>query len=228
MSTQEALVLILTRNAFYKRMHYLALATFGLAVLLIAMLTAMLIFLYQNPTQPLYFATDEVGRLITIVPVNMPNMSRDDTIAWAKEAAEATFSYDYINFRSQLQNAQKYFTNYGWSKYMSALTAANNLTALNQRKMLVKAQVVDQPTILQEGLIAGSYAWKVKMPMLMTYYLPPYDDKSKFSNPLEVTVIVKRLPVLQGYKGLGIVQIIGSVATAPINQPQQISSTPTG
>jgi hypothetical protein len=66
--------------------------------------------------------------------------------------------------------------------------------------------------------------------MLITYLLPPYDDKSSFSNPLQVEMIVQRQPVLQGYKGLGVLQIVGSIATAAPtpSQSQQISSTPTG
>lgn len=228
MEKKDALVLVFSRNSFYKGLHYLALSAFALSLFAIGLLVWALVFLIENPTHPLYFATDDVGRLVQVVPVNVPNMSTEDVTQWTIDAAEAAFSYDYINYRSQLQSAQKYFTNYGWTKYMDAIKSSNNLVGITQRKMIALAQVVDQPKILAQGILAGAYAWKFEMPMLVTYLLPPYDAKSTFSNPLVVTMIVQRQPVLEGYKGLGVVQIIGAIATTPATQPQEISGTPTG
>jgi intracellular multiplication protein IcmL len=228
MDRQDALIAVITRNAFYQRLHYLALTTLALAILMIGILISVLVYMYKNPSEPVYFATDEIGRLIEIVPTSSPNMTSDDVINWTVEAVESALSYDYVNYHAQLQNAQKYFTSYGWSNYMSALKSSNNLLALTQRKMVVVAKVVDKPTIVKEGLLSGSYAWKMDIPILMTYFMPPYDDKSKITNPIEMTILVQRQSVLQSYKGLGVVQLIGSIATAPLTQPQGISTTPTG
>jgi intracellular multiplication protein IcmL len=213
MEKKDALVMVLERNIFYKRLHYLVLAALALSIMVIGILTWIVLFLLSNPSHPLYFATDHVGRLVHIVPVNIPNMKNEDVMAWSIEAVQSAYSYDYINYRAQLQNAQKYFTNYGWSKYMSALSASNNLLALTQRKMIVLANVVGTPKILTEGRLSGAYAWKIQMPVLVTYFYPPYDDKSQFSNALQVNLIVQRQLALQGYKGLGIVQLIGSIAS---------------
>lgn len=227
MADQDALVVVLARNAFYKRLHYLALAVFLWCIVVLAMLSWAVLYLVRNPTHPLYFATDDVGRLIEIIPVATPNMTKEDVIKWSIDAVEATYSYDYINYRAQLQEAQKYFTNYGWTQYINALRASNNLVALTQRKMVALAQVVGQPKVLVEGLLSGAYAWKFQMPVLVTYLYPPYDDKSRFTNPLEVTVIVQRQPPLEGYKGLGILQMIGTFVASSSNQPQEISGTQT-
>lgn len=227
MEDKDALVVIFSRNAFYKRIHYLALAAFGLCIFVIFFLIWSCFYLLRNPTHPLFFATDNVGRLIKIVPINTPNMSTDDVTQWTIDAVQNAFSYDFINYRAQLQGAQRYFTTYGWGKYISALTASNNIVALTQRKIIAIAQVVDKPKILAQGILGGAYAWKFQMPILVTYYLPPYDDKSKFSNPLQVTVIVQRESVLQGYRGLGIVQLISNIASQA-TQPQEISGTETG
>ena len=227
MNANNALVLIFSRNAFYKRLHYLALAAFGLTLIAIAVLLALLVFLLRNPTHPLYFATDTVGRLIDIIPVDQPNMTTDEAMAWVVNAVEATYSYDYLHYRDQLQDAQKYYTNYGWSNYVRALTASNNLVALTERKMIVTAKVVEQPKVLAQGILAGAYAWRLQMPVLVSYSLPPYDEKSKFFNALDVVMIVQRQQALQGYKGLGIVQIVGTIAEGT-SQPQEISGTSTG
>ncbi len=189
----------------------------AICLVFVAILVWMLTYVINNPTKPLYFATDNVGRLIQTVPVSQPNMTTADVMNWTIQAVQNAYSYDYVNYQQELQDAQKYFTNYGWTSYMSALSASNNLNALKQRKMIINARVVGQPKILAQGILSGAYAWKFQMPMLVTYNVPPYDNQSQFSNPLEVTVIVQRQEILKGYNGLGILQMIGKFgAQTPI------------
>lgn len=229
----DALVMISLRNAFYQRKFYFVFFIFLLAVIVIGFLTSVLIYLVKNPTRPLYFVTDEVSRLIQDVPKNVPNMSTNDVASWVSEAVETAFSYDFVNYRLQLQNAQKYFTDYGWQQYMKGLTQSNNLLALKQRKLVGIANVVESPKLLVEGGLGGAYAWKFEIPVLMTYLIPPFDDKSKFQNPLLVTVVVQRQSILTSYKGLGIVQMIANLAiTAPSQNlnaaPPEAGPTPGG
>lgn len=228
MITNDPIELIVERNQFYRRMYLLALGVFGLSIGVLAALVWVLVYVVKNPTEPIYFATDEVGRLIKVQPVSQPNMSNDDVTRWAINVAQAAFSYDYVNYRAQLQGAQKYFTNYGWTQYMKALVSNNNLVALTKRSMIFSATVVDKPKIVAQGLLGGAYAWKFQMPMLVTYWLPPYNDKSRFANALEVTLIVQRQSILQSDHGLGVLQIIGNMAVTPQTPQQSISASPTG
>lgn len=207
-----ALKLIFERNSFFRRQYFLALACFGLSVMVIVVLGFVLIYLQGNPTRPVYFATDKVGKLIRIVPVSQPGMTTEDAMAWAEKVVEKSYAYDYVNYRTQLQEAQRYFTSYGWRNYMSALKASNNLVALTERKWVVTANVVDKPKLLTQGILAGAYAWKFEMPLLVTNWAPPYNEASKFTNPLIVTVIVQRQPILQSVDGLGVVQMVGRLA----------------
>ena len=168
-----------------------------------------------------------MSRLIHIVPVQQQNMTIQDLFAWAIEAVQSVRSYDYMNYRSQLQNAQKYFTAYGWQTYREAFNAANNLPGVIADKSIILAKVVGQPKIIVEGPLSGAYAWKLQVPVLVTTWKPPYDDNSKFSNALIDTIIIQRQPILQSYKGLGIVQLYEQAAASAPNQPQEISGTST-
>ena len=228
MNANDALIAVFTRNAFYKRLHALVLGMLALMILVDGILLFVLIYLAQNPTKPLYFATDSVGRLIHIAQVDKPNMTREEMNAWVIEAVQSAYSYDYLNYRAQLQGTQKYFTNYGWSKYMAALQASNNLKGVIERKWIGLARVVDQPKLVTEGMLGGSYAWKFKINMLVTYLRPPqYDINTARVDPIELTVLVQRQPVLQSFRGVGIVQLVGSLMTSDTyNQTQQISDRP--
>lgn len=223
-ANDDVLMMIYQRNAFYKKKYHTALAVYFLSLVMIVILVGMLIFLHRHPPHPLYFVTDDVSRIIQEVPLQSPNMTTQQVSDWAVNAVETAYSYDFVNFRGQLQRAQRYFTDYGWRSYMKGLTASNNLLSLDKYKYVQIAKVVDKPRLVIEGILGGAYAWKFEMPMLVTYMQPPYDEKSKFQNPLLVTVVVQRQKILESYQGLGIVQMIGDLVITP-SATQTLSPT---
>lgn len=220
MDANDGLVLVFLKNAFYKRLHFLALGALGLNILVIAMLFFILMYLLQNPDKPLYFAADDVGRLIQITPVSTPNMSESDVAAWAVEAVQSAYSFDYLNYHQQLQETEKYFITdpkygrkYGWNSFLDALTLSGNMRGVITRKQIALAQVIGQPKLKGQGTLAGAFAWKYEMPLLVTYSMPPYDGSNQFQNALVVNVTIIRVPVLEGYKGLGILQFLATLPT---------------
>ncbi|MES2218103.1 MAG: DotI/IcmL/TraM family protein [Pseudomonadota bacterium] len=224
----DPLVMVNIRNKFYRQKFHIMLAVFLFGLIAIAILTTMLVYIVKHPPRPLYFATDDAGRFIMDLPLQQPNMPVADVAAWVVNGVQAAYSYDFMNFHSQLQDAQKYFTDYGWRAYMKGLDASNNLLALNTRKQVAIARVVGQPKLLIEGPVgkAKIYGWKFQMQLLVTYLMPPgYDDKNKFSNPLIVTVIVERQNILSSYNGLGIVQMVAELAQT--TTPQALPAAPT-
>lgn len=227
MADEHALKVIFERNAFYRRMYLLALATYAVALTVIISLVCVLYYLLNHPVEPLYFATDPVGRLINVIPITRPNMSKEDVEKWTVKAVEKANTYDYVNYRQQLQEAQGYFTNFGWRKYMQALKASNNLVGITERKLIYEAKVIGYPKLITQGNMRTGirqYAWKFEIPMLVSFWDPPY-DKPRYQSAQTVSVIVQRQPILQSRDGLGIVQMIVTAAATQSTQ-QQISNTP--
>ncbi len=216
--TKNALTMIFLRQDFYHQQLRMILGAVLLNLILILVLSGMLVYFIKHPVHPIYFATDKVGRLMVEPPLNRPNMSFGEVSTWTVNAVQAAYSYDFMNYRSQLQNAQKYFTDYGWRQYMKGLQSSGNLLALNDHKMIVIAKAVAPPRLLIQGILGGHYAWKFEIPVLVNYYEPPYDDKTKFSNALLVTVVVERQKLLESDHGLGIVQIIAALAVGAPSQ----------
>lgn len=219
--TNNALTLIFLRQAFYLQQLRLTLGAVLLNLLLILVLLGMMVYFVKHPVRPVYFSTDKIGRLMVEPPLNEPNMALNDVSAWAVNAVQTAYSYDFMNYRSQLQNSQKYFTDFGWRQYMKGLQQSNNLLALIEHKMIVVAKVVSPPKLLIQGILGNRYAWKFSMPMLVTYYESPYDDKKKFSNPLLVTMVIERQKLSESDHGLGIVQIIATLAMG--TDPQEMN-----
>lgn len=219
----EALEKIILRNQFYRRQFYLALSTFLFSLVLFFCLFWMMLSLLKNPVRPVYFAVDSIGRLIDEVPLDKPNMSLDSVKDWVGHAIEEAYSYDFVNYRDQLQNAQRSFTDFGWRSYMTALRNNNSITAVSLNKYVFKSRVVDRPKLIAEGILGKTYAWKFQVPVLVTYWKPPYSDRDKFFNPLNFVVLVQRRPTLQGDHGLGILQIYADFATVA---PQELQDKP--
>ncbi len=208
-TSEDALTLIQLRNQFYKRKYHFAFGIYLLCLVAIVILISLLVYLTRNPTRPLYFATDSVGRIMQDIPVTVPGMTTDVVAAWTVDAIEAAYSYNFVNYRSQLQNAQKYFTEYGWRNYMAGLKASNNLLAVTERRMIFVAKAVGKPKLLNEGVLGGAYSWKFQVPLLVNFLEAPY-DKPTFSNAYVVTVVVQRQKLLLSYKGLAIIQMIAA------------------
>lgn len=208
-TNEDAVVLVQLRNQFYKNKYRIALAIYSLCLIAIVMLISLLVYVTRNPTRPLYFLTDSVGRLMPEVPVTVPGMTNEAAAAWAVQAIEAAYSYNYVNYRAQLQDAQKYFTEYGWRNYMTGLTASNNLLAVTERKMIFIAKAVGPPKLLNEGVLGGAYSWRFQVPLLVNFLEAPY-DKPTFSNAYSVSVVIQRQKFQQSYKGLAIIQMIAA------------------
>lgn len=224
LTNEDVISAVIMRNDFYRRKMHFAFGVFVLSIVVISILAGMLLYIFNNPPRPLYFVADDVGRLIQDVPIDRPNMSNDAAAAWLVEAVEAAYSYDFVNYHAQLQTAEKYFTDYGWREYMRGLQTSNNLVALTDRQYVIVAKAVQAPKLITHGKVGPAYAWKFQVPVLVTVYFPPYDEKSKYQNPLLVTAIVQRQNLLQSYQGLGIYQLVGDLLLSPqtqnLNTPQ--------
>ncbi len=203
---QDAVETVTMRNLFYKdgaRKIQIALL---LAIVIIFLQIAGLIYVVTHPPEPKYFATSTDGRIMPLVPLSQPNLSKSALLQWASTAAISAYTYDFINYRQALQAASEYFTPEGWNSFMEALDSNNNLKAVIAKKLIVSAVVTGAPVVVQEGLLDSRYTWKVQMPMLVTY-----QSASQFSQQtLTVTMLITRISTLSSARGIGIAQFIAT------------------
>src|SRR5690349_3233681 len=123
----QAAELIILRNAFYRTRLHFVFFLWVLSVLGMIVLCSIVFSFIRHPIQPVYFPVDHAGKLIKEVPITQQNLSDLSVTAWVKNAVEVAYSYDFVNYRAQLQNAQQYFFENGWQQYMRGLTQSGNL-----------------------------------------------------------------------------------------------------
>lgn len=219
----DVLSLIFARNAYYRKLYLYALAASVLGAFVIVGLVLILIIIVREPKAPIYFPADTAGHLIDEMPLSQPNMPIDKVKAWVVKAVESTSTFNFVDYRSQIQKTAGYFSDRGWNNFKKALQVEGTIQAVTQRRWIMTARVAGDVTLVQQGFLNGSYAWKFTMPLLVTTWGPPYEAQSKGLTPLKATVVVQRQPLLQSADGLGIVQYYSQNAAAAPREDEEMN-----
>lgn len=209
---EDALTAVTIRNDFYKDGQRRTIIALLLSIIINFVLASLLIYLLTHPPEPKYFATSINGRITPLFPLDLPNQSDSAVLQWANQAAIAAFTYNFVNYREELQASSGFFTADGWTQFLNALQQSNNLDAVKAKKLIVSAVATRAPIILQKGLLNGAYSWRVQMPILVTY-----QSASEFSQQNNVvTMLITRVSTLNSPRGIGIAQFVVGPASGGI------------
>ncbi|KTD18369.1 type IVB secretion system apparatus protein IcmL/DotI [Legionella jordanis] len=210
---EDALTTVAIRNTFYRDSQRKVMLALLISVILNFILSSLLFYLLTHPPAPKYFATSINGRITPLYPLNEPNQSDSAILQWANQAAIAAFTYNFVNYREELQASSGFFTAEGWTQFLNALQESNNLDAVKAKKLIVSAVATRAPIILQKGILNGRYSWRVQMPILVTY-----QSASEFSQQNNVvTMLITRVSTLNSPRGIGIAQFVVGPATGGIS-----------
>lgn len=201
---EDALTAVKLRNEFYRDGQRKLVLVLLVSILINLILASMLVYIITHPPAPKYFATSINGRVTPLFPLNEPNQSDSAVLQWANQAAIAAYTYNFVNYRNELQAASGFFTADGWTQFLNALQASNNLDAVKAKKLVVSAVATRAPIILQKGILNNRYSWRVQMPILVTY-----QSASEFSQQNNVvTMLITRVSTLNSPRGIGIAQFV--------------------
>lgn len=200
----NAVQLVMERNEFYRINYRWVIGGLFLAVLMILALLGVIYYQVTHPSSYQYFATTDDGKILPILPLSQPNMSDDDVLVWANNAAVAAYTYNYVNFRQELQAASEFFTPAGWRKFVRALQDSNNLDAVRIKRLIVTAQPTGAPVLVSKGVSGGVFVWRIQVPLLVTYINPPQFAQQS----ILVSMLISRIPNLNSAQGIGIAQFV--------------------
>ena len=201
---EDSFTAVTLRNRFYRDGQRKIVFILLLSMVVNLVLGSMLGYIVLNPPEPKYFATSINGRITPLIPLDKPNQSDSAVLQWANQAAIASFTYNFVNYRTELQAASGFFTADGWSQFIAALQRSNNLDAVKAKKLVVSGVATRAPVILQKGILNGRFSWRVQMPVLITY-----QSASEFSQQNSVvTMLITRVSTLNSPRGIGIAQFV--------------------
>ncbi len=211
---EDALTAVTLRNKFYRDGQRRIVFVLLISMFANVIFGGILLYILTHPPAPKYFATSINGRITPLKPLNEPNQSDSAVLQWANQAAIAAFSYNFVNYRSELQAASGFFTSTGWTHFLNALQDSNNLDAVKAKKLIVSAVATRTPIILQKGILNDRYSWRVQMPILVTY-----QSASEFTQQNNVvTMLITRVSTLNSPRGIGISQFVVGPASGEVGR----------
>ena len=203
---QDAIEIVRHRHEFQRDGHRRVLLALLASIILNAMLGISFGYLVTHPPAPQYFATTINGRITPLIPLDQPNMPPSTLLQWANSAAIAAYTYNFVNYRQELQSASEFFTPDGWNQFIGALNSSNNLKSVIDKKLVVSAVATGAPVITDQGVINGTYTWSVQMPMLVTYQSASQTVRQN----ILVRIVVQRISTLYSARGIGISSFVAS------------------
>lgn len=210
--SDDTLTAVVTRNKFYRDGQHKMIIMLLLSMVTNILLVAAIGYIFLHPPAPKYFATSINGRITPLFPLDEPNQSDSAVLQWANQAATAAFTYNFVNYHTELQSSSGFFTADGWTQFLTALKDSNNLEAVKAKKLIVSAVATRAPVILQKGLLNGRYSWRIQMPILVTY-----QSASEFSQANNVvTMLITRVSTLNSPRGIGIAQFVVGPASGGV------------
>ena len=122
-------------------------------------------------TPPQYIQLTEDGRIYPIAPLNVESASDGEIINFATESVKWVNTYDYKNWRDQLQGQAQRFTPSGWENYIQELLETDNLNTVEAEGLVVSAEIVGEATVEKKGVVekANSFTWLVTVPVRVSY-----------------------------------------------------------
>jgi intracellular multiplication protein IcmL len=192
------------RNDFYRDGFQKALLALGIILTAIILLIATSIYLMMTKPSPIYFRTGEEWRVLPSVPVEEPYLKPSDLVQWVSQALPDSFEYDFIDYMTEIKVHQRYFTTDGWQKFTDILNRYANYNKIMKDKLFVMAFPEGAPFILNQGILAGKYAWWVQMPLNVSYS----SLGRAYNEELLFQVLVVRVPTLNNLYGVGIDNIV--------------------
>ncbi len=191
-------------NQFYrKHFHQIII---GLMIALIALIALVGFVLYQTQNRPLpaFFATQATGQRMELTSADLPNMLAATILRWASKAATVSYTYDFNNYKKQLELARPYFTEAGWSDYQNSVSGLINTVIKNQ--LFVNGVVTGTPVISNQGPLPGTeYAWEVQIPFLVSYQSA---SAAPYQRNYYVVLTIIQVPTTMNPQGIGIDQFV--------------------
>lgn len=203
----EAVEIVRLRNNFYRDNYRRLVGILLLLIIINLGLIVAVVYLITHRPTPQYFATSADGRITPLNPLSQPVVTPAELLQWANQAVVAAYSYNFVNYRKELQDASQYFTPEGWQQFQSGLKASRNLETVIAKKMVVTATPTGAPVVTDQGILNGRYAWRIRIPFLITY---ENSSNERIQQPITVNILVVRVSNLDNPKGIAIAQFYAS------------------
>lgn len=168
-------------------------------------LLSVVCYLYiTEPKVPQDFYTSSIynGNVAPMYPLDKPLLKPEKLIEWTEQTIVASFSYNFVNYRDSLDNIRNLFTLTGWDDFNNALQSTGILGKVSSERLFLSATLDGASKILSDGIIEGHYAWKLRIPLLISF--KANETTIQTQKHIIVEIIVTRIPNLDNPEQIAI------------------------
>ncbi|MEB8535521.1 DotI/IcmL/TraM family protein [Acidithiobacillus ferriphilus] len=137
--------------------------------------------LAERPIPTRYFESIN-GKLIQAKPTDQPMLSAGEILTGAQQALEGSYDMNFRDYRMRMQNAEKWFTQQGYSAYKKSLFGSGDIKAIEGRRLFLDIAVTGAPVVAQQGVLSGThtFAWKVQVPVELDFESSGYQSSKMY------------------------------------------------
>lgn len=212
-SAEAAVAAILAKDRFANfRIHVasrIAVAMLGLTLFSLVCVAVLL----GRPAQFHYIMTAPSGEILPMIPLQAANKDDEFVVKWTIDAVTRLYSFDFANYRQQLQSAEGKLTAVGARSFEKSLEESGNFRAVIGNKYVTTAVPTGPGRIVRKDIHPSlrRFAWRVEFPMLISYRSSARGSDGRpiiASQDLKMSVVVIRQPENLQVDGLGIRSIV--------------------
>ncbi|MDP9127412.1 MAG: DotI/IcmL family type IV secretion protein [Pseudomonadota bacterium] len=149
-----------------------------------------------------YYAIDSSRHVIRLVPLSMPNMTKQAVLSWATNSITEIMTFGFGDYRQHLREQNLRFTPEGWRSFVHAFDNMNIGEVFRERQLVLTTVPSDTAVILSQGPNSDQvYEWKVQMPIIMTYAT---NNNVTRKDTAIVTLTISRVPPTYNPGGIAI------------------------
>ncbi|PPC84764.1 MAG: hypothetical protein CTY35_00135 [Methylotenera sp.] len=205
----SGLGVVLSRAMFYRDgfRNMIKITTIQSASILVCLCVIATLSYFLIKKEKIYFGMSPNGVLTRLVPLSEPSVPDSKMLQIAGDAATCVFTYDYVNYRKQLSACEPNFTVNGWMRFVTELDSSKMLKLVKTEELVLSATRLDAPVIEDRGLIDGVMAWKVAVPVRVTYS----GRQNKTTEDYLVNMTVARVDQTSNSDGVAISSFIATI-----------------
>lgn len=204
---QSILATVMSRNfGDMTTMTYLSRAVVALSGIS-CILAIGLVYEATRPPIMRYFSTDPRGRVVPLVPLDQPIMTRDALFQWVTTEVISVYTKDYVHWREQLNQDQDSFTLGGWKAFRKDFEK-NFIEPVIENSYITSAVPTKAAVLVDKGVRDGRYAYSIQLGITVTFRGGIHEHSSSQNYIVSVLVVRESENENENGKGLGIAQIV--------------------
>jgi intracellular multiplication protein IcmL len=193
------------RNNFRRAVAFL-LVMISLNVVLVGVLGYLYATTPHDPAK-FYASNTHSGEVTQLYPLSAPMLKPAKLLDWTSKTVTAAYTFNFANYRKVFESLRKFFTDSGWKDFNNMLKNSRILDEVINKELFITTEVIGTPSILDDGIIDGHYAWRVRIPVSTTYKFADKDTGEETKQSFIINVIVIRVPDLDNPEQVAIINL---------------------